>query len=81
MTQAQSRAADDESQGRLCPAFVREDDGGPKGNRELLKLGATALPAGLLPGIPDLSAWMKEHTTVQSAEREKFGSTLRERAK
>jgi predicted Rossmann fold nucleotide-binding protein DprA/Smf involved in DNA uptake len=44
-----------------CPVLVREDDGAPKGNRELLKLGATALPAGLLSGIPDLSSWMKEH--------------------
>jgi predicted Rossmann fold nucleotide-binding protein DprA/Smf involved in DNA uptake len=64
-----------------CPVFVREDDGVPKGNRELLKLGATALPAGLLSGIPDLSAWMKEHATHQSAERDMFDSTLRERAK
>ena len=64
-----------------CPVFVREDEGVPKGNRELLKLGATALPAGLLSGIPDLSAWMKEHRTVQPAERDMFDSTLRERAK
>jgi predicted Rossmann fold nucleotide-binding protein DprA/Smf involved in DNA uptake len=64
-----------------CPVFVREDDGAPKGNRELLKLGATALPTGLLPGIPDLSAWMKEHATGQPAERDMFDSTLRERAK
>jgi predicted Rossmann fold nucleotide-binding protein DprA/Smf involved in DNA uptake len=64
-----------------CPVFVREDDGGPKGNRELLKLGAASLPAGLLPGIPDLRAWMKGHATVQPAERDMFDSALRERAK
>src|SRR5439155_14755595 len=37
-----------------CPVFVRDSADVSKGNLELLKLGAAALPAAELTGIPDL---------------------------
>jgi predicted Rossmann fold nucleotide-binding protein DprA/Smf involved in DNA uptake len=64
-----------------CPVFVRDGEGVPKGNSELLKLGATALSAEELTGISDLPVWMKERTAAQSAEKDLFDFGIRERAK
>jgi len=64
---------------RWCPVFVREGDGVPKGNVELLKLGATALPAGA--PASDLRAWMAEHAAPRPAEKELFDFPVSEKAK
>jgi len=63
-----------------CPVFVREGERVPKGNRELLKLGGSALPADELAGIPDLPAWMSDHAASRPVERELFDLVLREKA-
>ncbi|HEY5914724.1 MAG TPA: DNA-processing protein DprA [Verrucomicrobiae bacterium] len=55
-----------------CPVFVRDGAAVPKGNRELLKLGAAALPEPELPSIPDLVLWMKEHTTAKRGQQDFF---------
>jgi predicted Rossmann fold nucleotide-binding protein DprA/Smf involved in DNA uptake len=63
---------------RWCPVFVRGGEDVPKGNRELLKLGATALSGDELTSIADLPTWMKQHAAAQSAEKDLFGVALRE---
>ncbi|PYI85828.1 MAG: DNA protecting protein DprA [Verrucomicrobia bacterium] len=55
-----------------CPVFVRDGADVPKGNLELLKLAAVALPAAELTGIPDLRAWAIEHAGARRAEKELF---------
>ena len=64
-----------------CPVLVRDGDGVPGGNKELLKLGATRLTAKELTGISDLPAWMKEHASAEPAEQDLFASALRKRVK
>lgn len=58
-----------------CPVFVREAEDSPKGNRELLKLGASLLPESELAGIDDLAEWLREHANVKAIERDLFDST------
>jgi DNA processing protein len=57
-----------------CPVFVREGADLPKGNQELLKQGAAAMPQGELDQIQDLEQWLREHARIKSAERELFES-------
>ena len=57
-----------------CPVFVREGADVPKGNRELLKLGAVALPESELEEIDNLADWMRPHAKSRSAEPDLFGS-------
>ena len=57
-----------------CPVFVREATEAPKGNRELLKLGATSLPESELGTIDNLTEWMREHATAKAVERDLFDS-------
>ncbi len=64
-----------------CPVLVRDGDGVPRGNKELLKLGATALSAVELTRISDLAAWVKEHAKVRKAESDLFDAALRAHAK
>ena len=59
-----------------CPVFVREGASVPKGNRELLKLGAVALPEGELGSIGNLAEWMRQHSQAQAVEPELFDLTL-----
>jgi len=56
-----------------CPVFVRDGAEVPKGNRELLKLGAVALPAGDLERIGDLTEWFGHHAKFKSAQPDLFG--------
>ncbi len=63
-----------------CPVFVRDGEGVPKGNRELLKLGASPLPTRELSKISNLSAWMNEHGAARPPDRELFDFALREKA-
>jgi hypothetical protein len=41
--------------------FVRVAESVPKGNTELLKLGAQALPTNELAAIDDLQEWFASH--------------------
>ena len=61
--------------------FVRDGDNVPRGNKELLKLGATALRAEELTRISDLSAWTKNHTPPDSIQQDLFDPALRERSR
>lgn len=66
---------------RWCPVFVRAGEGVPKGNPELLKLGATALSAEELTKISDLPVWMKERTAARPTAKDLFDFEIREGAK
>jgi predicted Rossmann fold nucleotide-binding protein DprA/Smf involved in DNA uptake len=55
-----------------CPVFAREGANAPKGNGELLKLGAAPLAEGALSQISDLPAWLGQHARTKSVERELF---------
>ena len=55
-----------------CPVFVREGANVPKGNRELLKLGAVALPEGDLEKIGDLTEWFGQNANFKSAQPDLF---------
>jgi len=58
-----------------CPVFVRDSETVPKGNRELLKLGAAPLPEAELESMDSLAAWMRQHAKAQkSSELDLFGS-------
>jgi DNA processing protein len=62
------------------PVLVRDGDSVPKGNRELIKLGAAPLKATELEGISDLPAWVKEHAAARPTENDLFDFALREKA-
>lgn len=53
---------------KWCPVLVRDGDGVPNGNKELLKLGATALPVAELPEISNLAHWVQQHAPAKAAE-------------
>jgi predicted Rossmann fold nucleotide-binding protein DprA/Smf involved in DNA uptake len=55
-----------------CPVFARDSANVPKGNRELLKLGASPLPEAELSQILDLPAWLGRHAKTKSSERDLF---------
>jgi DNA processing protein len=56
-----------------CPVFARQGAEAPKGNRELVKLGAVPLPESELRQIEDLPAWLRQHAKVRSVEGDLFG--------
>ena len=56
-----------------CPVFVRDGTDMPKGNKELIKLGAAALPESELPGITDLPQWLRGIHPPRPAEQDLFG--------
>ena len=55
-----------------CPVLVRDGDGVPRGNKELIKLGATALPSNELPEISNLSEWVHRHAPEKATEQFDF---------
>ena len=55
-----------------CPVFAREGANVPKGNRELLKLGAAPLPESELKRISDLPAWLGQHAKTKPVELDLF---------
>ena len=57
---------------------MRDGDGVPRGNKELLKLGATALPADQLPEISNFAEWVQERAPAKAAETE-FDFALRDK--
>ncbi|MCW5551029.1 MAG: DNA-protecting protein DprA [Verrucomicrobiae bacterium] len=61
-----------------CPVLVRDGDGMPRGNKELLKLGALALAAEQLPEISNLADWVQERAPAKVSETE-FDFALRDK--
>jgi DNA processing protein len=55
-----------------CPVFVRESADTPKGNRELVKLGAVGLPQEELGKISNLTNWMREKVKSTLVEQALF---------
>jgi predicted Rossmann fold nucleotide-binding protein DprA/Smf involved in DNA uptake len=56
-----------------CPVFVREGADVPKGNRELVRLGAVAFPEGELEKMENLTEWFGQHAELKSAQPDLFG--------
>jgi predicted Rossmann fold nucleotide-binding protein DprA/Smf involved in DNA uptake len=56
-----------------CPVFARDGADVPKGNRELLKLGAAPLGRGELEAASSLPEWLLEHAQRKPVERDLFG--------
>jgi DNA processing protein len=55
-----------------CPVFARDGAEVPKGNSELLKLGAAPLGGAELGTAGNLSEWLREHTRRIPIERDLF---------
>ena len=55
-----------------CPVFVRETAETPKGNRELLKLGAASLPEAELESTDNLPEWLRQHAKVKEKQANLF---------
>lgn len=66
--------------GNYCPVFVREAGDAPKGNRELLKLGATGLSDNVLTGSDNLLHWFGEHSAARPSATDLFDFALREKS-
>jgi len=62
-----------------CPVLVRDGDAVPKGNKELLKLGATALPGERLMEISNLAEWVQQNCTDKTSEKDLFDFALRDK--
>jgi len=62
-----------------CPVLARDGDGVPRGNKELLKLGATALPSSELPEISNLGEWVRQHAPAKTVESELFDFGMRDK--
>lgn len=62
-----------------CPVLVRDGDTVPKGNKELLKLGALALSADTLQTTRDLPGWVSEHASPKVVETDLFDLALRDK--
>ena len=62
-----------------CPVLVRDGDGVPRGNKELLKLGARALSTSQLAEIPNLAEWVRENTASEVSEPELFDFVQRDK--
>src|ERR1019366_1687166 len=61
-----------------CPVFARDGANVPKGNRELLKLGAAPLAEGELHTADDLPDWMRTHAKPKTEEADLFGTAVRQ---
>ena len=58
------------------PVFARDGAEVPKGNQELLKQGAAALPESEFPSITDLPDWMRGHANSKPEETDLFGMAV-----
>src|ERR1017187_7932398 len=56
-----------------CPVFARDGANVPKGNRELLKLGAAPLTESDLKATNSLADWLRDHARTKPVERDLFG--------
>lgn len=54
---------------KWCPVFVRVADPTPKGNSELLKLGAQPLPSAELATIEDMQDWFASRASSATSEQ------------
>ena len=66
--------AEEALKGKWCPLYVRAGENVPKGNRELIKLGATGLEPETLAEIKDLPAWFEAHRPQVPVEMDLFAS-------
>jgi predicted Rossmann fold nucleotide-binding protein DprA/Smf involved in DNA uptake len=55
-----------------CPVFARDGVNVPKGNCEILKLGAAPLSETELSRTSDLPSWLGQHTKAKAMERDLF---------
>jgi DNA processing protein len=55
-----------------CPVFARDGIEVPKGNRELLKLGAAPMPSSDLAAAGNLAEWLRQHAGRRPVERDLF---------
>ena len=55
-----------------CPVFARDGAEVPKGNRELLKLGAARLAGDDLQSAGNLAEWLEGHARRKPVERDLF---------
>jgi predicted Rossmann fold nucleotide-binding protein DprA/Smf involved in DNA uptake len=58
---------------KWCPVFVRESAETPKGNLELIKLGAASFPEAEFQAISDLPDWFRLHARVKEEQGNLFG--------
>jgi DNA processing protein len=58
--------------GGWCPVFVRTGADVPKGNRELLRLGAAPLARGDIEASTSLAEWLQSHARANPVERDLF---------
>jgi DNA processing protein len=58
--------------GGWCPVFARDCANVPKGNRELLKLGAAPLAEEELVAVGNLAEWLRDHAKAKPGERDLF---------
>jgi len=56
-----------------CPVFVRDGQGVPQGNRELLKRGAVAVSEAELEQSASISEWLRGHAQSKQIETDLFG--------
>jgi len=56
-----------------CPVFVRDGQGVPQGNRELLKRGAAAVSEAELEQSASISEWLRGHAQSKQIETDLFG--------
>ena len=59
-----------------CPVFARDGENVPKGNKELIRLGAAPLPGSELAAMDDLPAWLRDHAGGTPVEKDLFGGRL-----
>jgi DNA processing protein len=59
-------------EGNWCPVFARDGASVPRGNRELMKLGAAALPEATLKDTEDFAAWIRIHGRTSPPEADLF---------
>jgi predicted Rossmann fold nucleotide-binding protein DprA/Smf involved in DNA uptake len=55
-----------------CPVFARDGVNVPKGNHELLNLGAAPLPESEVSQTSDLPSWLGQHAEVKAVQRGLF---------
>jgi len=58
--------------GGWCPVFARDGSDVPKGNHELLKLGAAPLTEQELATAGNLAEWLRDHAKAKPVERDLF---------
>lgn len=63
----------DAIKGNWCPVFVREAQGVPKGNRELVKLGAYPMTDEQLAAAENLPEWLRTQAVPRPKEQDLFG--------